>query len=198
MLEDARPFSESKRINKNAELIHKAMLEHCVRQLAHAILHQTLARLLFELPDLLSNVSLYECSVPLKRLLPGSGRNVLGHTVYPVRVFSFPGRPDLGKHFVGLPTYQERVWHEEKLVEVCLNIRAVGWKNLFPKIHILPTHHSIERHLSFYNYFSHVQPPETLSRHGRGAVLYKNDNCRVTRAISAGVCPIRYLSDRVR
>jgi hypothetical protein len=38
LLEDARPFSESKRIHKHAELIHKARFEHCVCQFAHAIL----------------------------------------------------------------------------------------------------------------------------------------------------------------
>src|SRR6266850_1144267 len=198
MLEDARPFSERKRINKNAEFIHKAILEHCVRQLAHAILQQTRARLLLELPDLLGNVSLYERSVPLKRLLLRSGRDILGHTVYPVRVFSLPCGPDPGEECVGLLTHQERVWHEQKLVEVFLNIRAVEWKNLLKKICILPTHGSIDRHFNFHNYFSHVQPPEALSRRGGGAVLYKSDSCRVPRAISAGVCPIRYLSDRVR
>jgi hypothetical protein len=46
MLEDAWPFSESKRIHKYAKLIHKAILEHCARQLTHAVLQQTLARLL--------------------------------------------------------------------------------------------------------------------------------------------------------
>src|SRR3954454_12516302 len=109
MLKDARPFSESKRIHENAELIHKAVPEHCMRQLAHAILQQTLARLLLELSDLLNNVSLDECSVPLKRLLQGSGRDILGHTVYPVRVFSLPGRPNHCEAQVGFLAYHERV-----------------------------------------------------------------------------------------
>ena len=72
MLENARPLSERKRKHEKAELIHKASFKHRVRQLAHAILQQTLARLLFEFPDLLSNIPLYERSVPLKRLLQGS------------------------------------------------------------------------------------------------------------------------------
>ena len=38
MLENPRPFSESERKHENAELIHKAMRDHRVCQLAHAIL----------------------------------------------------------------------------------------------------------------------------------------------------------------
>lgn len=157
MFEDARPFSEGKRKHEHAELIDQASLKHRLRQFSHAILQQTLARLLLELPDLLSNVPLYEASIPLKRLLEGSGRDILGHAVDPVRVFSLPGWPDLGEELVGLLTHQERVWHEQEVVEVFLNIRAVQWVILLPKIHILPTHSSIDRHFNFYNYFSHVR-----------------------------------------
>jgi hypothetical protein len=38
VLKDARPFSKGKRKHDKAELIHKAVLEHGVSQLAHAIL----------------------------------------------------------------------------------------------------------------------------------------------------------------
>jgi hypothetical protein len=159
MLEDTRPFSKNKRIYENTELIHKIMLEHCACQLAHAILHQTLPRRLLELPDLLRHVPRYERSVPLERLLQGSGRDILGHIVYSVRVFSLSGRPDLGEGFVGLLTHQERVGHGQKLAKVFLNIRAVERKNLLPKIHVLSTHSAIDRHFSFYNNFSHIFSP---------------------------------------
>ena len=76
--------------------------------------------------------------------------------VYPVRVFSLPGGPDLGKEFVGLLPHQERVWHKQELVKVFLNIWAVEWENLLPKIRILPTHGPIDRHFSFYDYFPHI------------------------------------------
>src|SRR5437588_857957 len=118
MLEDARPFSESKWKHENAQLIHKAMLEHCVRQLAHAILQQALAWRLLELLNFLSNISLDECSVPLKRFLQAPGRDILGHGVYPVGHLPFSGRPCLGERCVGLLTHQERVRHEQERVEV--------------------------------------------------------------------------------
>src|SRR5829696_3728245 len=101
------------------------MFEHGVRQLAHTVLQQTLACCLLELADLLSNVPLDERSIPSKRLLQGSRRDVLGHTVYPLCVLSLPGGPDGGESFVGLLTHQERIWHEQKLFEVFSNIRAV-------------------------------------------------------------------------
>src|SRR5260221_2609378 len=138
MLEDSRPFAESKWKNENAHLVHKAMLEHGVRQLAHAILQQALAWRLLELLNFLSNIPLDERSVPLQRFLQGSGRDILWHTVYLVRHFPLSGRPDFGEALVGLLTHQERVWHEQKLVEVLLNIRAVEWKNLLKKFHIVP------------------------------------------------------------
>jgi hypothetical protein len=194
MLENAWPFSESKRKHKNAEFINKAMLEHCVRKLSRAILQQILPRPLLKLPDLLSDVPFYECRVPLKRFLQGSRSDILGHPIYPVRDFSLSGRPDFGEGLVSLPSHQECFGHKYKLIAVFLDIRNLELKNLLPEIHILPTHDSVERHYNFYDYFSHVY----IVAYRGGAVLYKNDSCRVPRAISVGVCPIKYLSDRVR
>ncbi len=71
-LENARSCSESKWKHEKMDLIHEVMLEQRERQLAHAILQQTLARLLLELPDLLSNIPLDELGIPLERLLQGS------------------------------------------------------------------------------------------------------------------------------
>jgi hypothetical protein len=128
VLEYARPFSARKWKYQKAQLIHEAMLEHGTRQLAHAILHQTRARLLLELPDLLSNISLYECRVPLKRLFQGSGYDIFGHPIDLVCHFPFPGRPNLGEGFVGLTPHHERIWHEQKIIEIRRDIRAMKWK----------------------------------------------------------------------
>lgn len=149
---------------------------------------------MLELPDLLDDTSFYERRVPLKRLLQGAGRDVFLHAVYPVRDFSLSGRPDRSELLVCLPPHQECVRHEYKLIPVFLNIRDLKLKDLLPEIHIFPAHGSIHGHFSFYNDFSHLR----IVGSGGGAVLYKNDSCRVPRAISVGVCPIRYLRDRVR
>src|SRR6266498_3884394 len=106
MVEDARPFSISKWKHQNTQFIHKTVLEQGVRQLAHAILQQTRARLLLELSDRLSNIPLYKCRVPLKRLLQASRRDIFGHTIYLVCHFPLASRPDLSKPFIGYPTYQ--------------------------------------------------------------------------------------------
>jgi len=97
MLENARPRSERKRKHEQAELIHKASRKQRVRQLAHAILQQTRARLLFEFPYLLSYIPLYERRIPVKRFFQGSLRNILVHAVDSVRIFPLPGRPDLSE-----------------------------------------------------------------------------------------------------
>src|SRR5579872_1628693 len=105
LFEDAWPFSKGKRKHENAELIDQPGLKHRMCQFSYAILQQTLARLFLELPDLLNNAPLYEPGIPLKRLLQGSGCDILGHAVYPIRVFSLPGRPDPGEELVGLLTH---------------------------------------------------------------------------------------------
>src|SRR5215216_3679243 len=91
---------------------------------------------------------------------------MLRHAVDPVRLFSLPGWPDHGEAFVGPSAHQERVWQEQKLVEVFLDIHAVEWKNLLPKIRILPTHHAIDRYFSFYNYFSHLEVSFSVRHNG--------------------------------
>jgi hypothetical protein len=68
------------------------------------------------------------------------------------------------------------------------------------KLVILPTHDSVDRHFSFYNYFPHigVDPQVRLSTIGGNSVLYKNDNCFWRCMILAGVSPMKRLRDRVR
>src|SRR5262249_51371036 len=49
----------------------------------------------------------------------------------------------------------ERVWHEQEVVEILLDICAVKWEDLLSKLHLLPAHGSIDRRFNFHNYLSH-------------------------------------------
>lgn len=156
MLKNARPFSIGKRIDDKAKFVDEAMPEHGVRQFSHAVLQEAPARLLFEFSDGLSHVPFDELSIPLKRLLQGSGCDKFVHAVYSFRLFSFSLWPDLGKERISFLTHQERIWHEQQVGEICFNIRGVIWKDQRPEIHILSTHSPVDRHFGFYNDFSHL------------------------------------------
>src|SRR5262245_11748923 len=155
VLEDSRSLTERERKNEHADFVHEPALEQTAREFSHAVLKKCYLRRFLEPRDAFGTVALDERRAPLKRGLQRSGRNVLRHGVDPIGHFPLPRRPNMREPLVGLPAHDEGVRHEQELVEVRLNVSAVEPENLSPERRLVPTDHSIQRHLDLDNQLAH-------------------------------------------
>src|SRR5258708_3487347 len=95
VFKDPPSSSKGERIYDEAHLIDKTVLQHRLRQLTHTILQKGATWLCLQLANLFGDLALHERCIPGERVLQAPRSNILGHTVYLVRVFPVASRPNL-------------------------------------------------------------------------------------------------------